>query len=304
MRVLLTGANGFVGSASTKRLRSEGHDVIAITRDEIGNLDSRTEWTPHLKNVEMVVHLAGRAHVMHETASDPLAEFRKTNRDGTERLARAAIASGVRRMVFISTIKVNGEASEHTFNATSPAIPQDPYAISKFEAEQALEALRPELEIVILRPPLVYGPKVRGNFIRLIELIDRGVPLPLASIENRRSLVGLTNLSDAICWSLQAQAGLYFPCDRQDQSTPSLVRKIASALEKPARLFPMHPRLLMIAGQLTGKREVISRLTGSLTVDGDLPGWSPPRSIDAEIEHTVRWYKESKSSSSKFGTAG
>ncbi len=176
-------------------------------------------------------------------------------------------------------------------------MPQEPYAIYKYEAEQALESLRSELEIVIFRPPLVYGPNVRGNFIRLIELIDRGIPLPLASVTNQRSLVGLTNLTDAICWAIRAQPGLYFPSDRQDQSTADLIRKIAESLDRPARLFPIHPRLLTVAGQLTGKRDVINRLTGSLTVDGDLPGWSPPVSMDAEIARTIQWYRDSKSAS-------
>ena len=276
MNVLVTGANGFVGTALQGRLRHEGYNIKAITRKEVGDIDSRTEWALHLENVETIVHLAGRAHVMQETESDPLAEFRKTNRDGTACLAQCAIASGVRRIVFISSVKVNGEASNDPFNSSSPAMPQDPYAISKFEAEQALETLRSELEIVIFRPPLVYGPNVRGNFIRLIKLVDRGLPLPLASVENLRSLVGLTNLTDAICWGIRAQPGLYFPSDRQDQSTADLIRKIADALNRPARLFPMHPLLLKVAGNLTGKREIINRLTGSLTVDGDLPGWSPP----------------------------
>ena len=298
MKVLVTGANGFVGTALQGRLRHEGYNIKAITRKEVGDIDSRTEWALHLENIETIVHLAGRAHVMQETESDPLAEFRKTNRDGTACLAQCAIASGVRRIVFISSVKVNGEASNDPFNASSPAMPQDPYAISKFEAEQALETLRSELEIVIFRPPLVYGPNVRGNFIRLIELVDRGLPLPLASVENLRSLVGLTNLTDAICWGIRAQPGLYFPSDRQDQSTADLIRRIADAHNRPARLFPMHPLFLKVAGNLTGKRDIINRLTGSLTVDGDLPGWSPPESMDAEIERTVHWYKYTKNASS------
>ncbi len=297
MNVLVTGANGFVGTALQGRLQHEGYDVRAITRNEVGNIDSKTEWTPHLENVDTIVHLAGRAHVMRETARDPLAEFRKTNRDGTSCLAQCAIESGVRRLVFISSVKVNGEASANPFNSSSPAMPQNPYAISKFEAEQVLESLRSELEIVIFRPPLVYGPNVRGNFIRLIKLVDRGIPLPLASVTNRRSLVGLTNLADAICWGVRAQPGLYFPSDRQDQSAANLIRKIAVSLNRSARLFPMHPRLLAVAGHLAGKREIINRLTGSLTVDGDLPGWSPPESMDAEIERTVHWYTDSKHAS-------
>ena len=298
MKVLVTGANGFVGTALQGRLRHEEYDVRAITRNEIGNIDSGTDWAPHLENVDTIVHLAGRAHVMRETAKNPFAEFRKTNRDGTANLAQCAIASGVRRLIFISSVKVNGEASDNPFNSSSPAMPQDPYAISKFEAEQALASLPSELEIVIFRPPLVYGPNVRGNFIRLIKLVDRGLPLPLASVANVRSLVGLTNLTDAICWGIRAQPGLYFPSDRQDQSTADLIRRIAKALNRPARLFPIHPRLLNVAGNLTGKRDIMNRLTGSLTVDGDLPGWSPPESMDAEIERTVHWYKYTKNASS------
>ena len=298
MNVLVTGANGFVGTALQSRLRHEGYAIRAITRNDIGNIDSKTEWAPHLKNVDTIVHLAGRAHIMRKTARDSLAEFRRTNRDGTAYLAQCAIASGVRRLVFISSVKVNGEASDNPFNSSSPAMPQDPYAISKFEAEQVLEPLRNELEIVIFRPPLVYGPNVRGNFIRLIKLVDRGIPLPLANVTNRRSFVGLSNLADAICWGVKAQPGLYFPSDRQDQSTANLIRKIAESLNRPARLFQMHPRLLAVAGYLAGNRKIINRLTGSLTVDGDLPGWSPPESMDAEIERTVHWYTVSKRVSS------
>ena len=151
---------------------------------------------------------------------------------------------------------------------------------------------------MIFRPPLVYGPNVRGNFIRLIKLVERGIPLPLANVTNRRSFVGLTNLADAICWGVRVQPGLYFPSDRHDQSTADLIRRIAKALNRPARLFPIHLRLLNVAGNLAGKRDIMNRLTGSLTVDGDLPGWSPPESMDAEIERTVHWYKDTKRASS------
>jgi len=294
VRVLVTGANGFVGSALTKRLLTAGNEVSAVTRREIGDLNAHTQWGNHLEGVDAIVHLAARVHVMRNTESNPLPIYRRVNRDGTMQLARSAIAKGIRRFVFISSIKVNGNRSEKPLDAASPTNPGDPYGVSKLEAEQELAELSRDLDLVTLRPPLVYGPNVKGNFIRLIKLVDLGIPLPLASVQNRRSLIGLTNLTDAICWSLKAPTGLYFPSDKQDQSTADLIRAIARALEKPARLFPIAPQLLALAGHLTGKSDLTERLLSTLTSDGLLPGWSPQKSFKSGLHETVRWYKDSK----------
>ena len=294
MSVLVTGANGLIGKALTKCLARKGIQVAAITRREIGYLDANTLWDEHLEGVDAIVHLAARVHVMHDSKRHPLSIYRQVNRDGTIQLARSAIARGIRRFVFISTIKVNGDKAKETLAATSPINPGDPYAISKFEAEQGLAELNKDLDLVTLRPPLVYGPNVKGNFIRLIQLVDCGIPLPLASVQNRRSFIGLANLTDAIHWSLKAPSGVYFPNDKQDQSTADLINAIARLLNKPARLFPVAPQLLTLAGRLIGKHKVTERLLSTLTSDGLLPGWSPPESFESGLEETIRWYKGTK----------
>ncbi len=310
MKVLLTGANGFVGRELCAELLKRGHWVRGALRkntgrlakaDEVeyvvvGSVDADTVWQPALMGCDVVVHLAARVHVMRDEARDPLAEFREVNTEGTLNLARQAAQCGVRRFVFISTIKVNGEGSDNPYRETDTPVPKDPYAISKWEAEQGLQKIAREtgLKVVILRPPLVYGPGVKANFLRLMQLIQHGWPLPLGAIKNRRSLLYLGNFVDAIrlCIEHPAAAGQTFLVDDgQTISTPDLIREIAKAMHRPARLVPVPVSLLQWVGSMTGRSAAVSRLTGSLYVDSQAIcsrlGWTPPYSMQTGLAHTV-----------------
>jgi nucleoside-diphosphate-sugar epimerase len=291
MKVLVTGASGFVGKVLLRRLQLAGHGVSAITRSKIGDIDGTLDWRPHLADIDAIVHLAARVHVMQDTADASLSLYRTVNTEGTIRLAEAAIEMKVNRFVFVSSIKVNGDRSDGHLTALDPAAPQDPYAISKWKAEQALAQMSSNLDVVTLRPPLVYGPHVKGNFRRLIEIVDRGIPLPLASVQNQRSFINLANLTDAICWGLTGPTGLYLPSDQDDKSTADLIRAIARALGKPQRLFPFPPTVLAFTGKMLRKTDVINRLIGTLTVDGVLPNWTPPQSFETGISQTIDWYR-------------
>lgn len=307
-RVLVTGANGFVGQALCPLLENAGWQVQRATRGPaansiaVGEIGAETDWRAALEGVGTVVHLAARVHVMRDDARDPLAQYRAVNRDGTERLARQAALAGVRRLVYLSSIKVNGErTSGQPFRASDAPQPQDPYAHSKWEAEQALRRIAAEtgLETVILRPPLVYGPGVKANFLRLMRLAEHGVPLPLARVDNRRSLLYLGNLADAVraCLAHPAAAGkIYLLSDGAPLSTPALIRALAKALGKSARLLPVPLPLLRLAGQLVGKDAEIARLLDSLEIDGtgierEL-AWQPPYTLDEGLEATAAWFRE------------
>jgi nucleoside-diphosphate-sugar epimerase len=237
---------------------------------------------------------------MNDQAQDPLTKFRRVNTLGTETLARAAARSGVKRLVFLSSIKVNGESTlpVSPFDEASPAEPQDPYAISKWEAEQALTRVSAEtgLEIVVLRCPLVYGPRVKGNLLRLLQAVDHGIPLPLALARNRRSLIYLDNLTDAIatCLTHPAAAGkTYLVSDGEDVSTTELIARIAQALGKPSRLWPCPFGLIELAGRMTGKSDEIARLLGSLCIDSNRIrnelDWTPPYTLEQGLAETARW---------------
>lgn len=318
LRLLVTGANGFVGRALGDALVQHGHtvrgavrrnDVILnskISRVTVGEINNQTDWSEALEGVDVLIHLAARVHVMNETSIDPLEEFRRANVHGTEHLARSAAAHGVKRMVFVSSIKVNGGETSGGKGYTELDIPspKDPYGISKWEAEQALHRVAQEtgLEVVIVRPPLVYGPGVKGNFERILSALIKGMPLPLASVSNLRSLIYVGNLADAlrVCAIHPAAAGqTYLLSDRDDISTPNLTRQLALAMGKPARLFPFPAPLLKIAGRLLGKSEQIGRLLGSLQIDsGKIRrelNWQPPCTLQQGLQATVDWYKSSKS---------
>jgi nucleoside-diphosphate-sugar epimerase len=248
-----------------------------------------------------VVHTAARVHVMEGGEFDPLTEYQRVNVQGTRRLAKQAVTAGVKRFVFISSIKVNGEITppDQSFSSEGGATPQDPYGISKLEAELALYEIAKEtdMEVVIIRPPLVYGPKVRANFQALMRVVGRGVPLPLGSINNRRSLVGLDNLVDfiLICVKHPAAANQTFlVSDGEDMSTAELVRRMARAMGRPARLFPVPVWLLQLVAARLGKREVVQRLCSNLQVDiskaRSLLGWEPPVSVDEGLRRaTSEW---------------
>lgn len=304
MRVLATGAAGFVGRPLGEELESHGHEVVQAVRRPsglpkeavIGDLRNVPALAAALANCDAVVHLAARVHVMHDTADDPLAIFRATNTDATLNLARQAAQAGVKRFVFVSSIKVNGEGRDAAYRETDALAPEDAYAISKWEAEQGLQRIAQEtgLEIVILRPPLVYGPGVRANFRRLIDAVAGGWPLPLGAIRNRRSLLYLGNFVDAIrvCVEHPAAAGQTFLLDDgQPVSTPELVRAVARAMGRPARLLAVPVGMLEFTGALLGKRTAVARLTGSLWVDSSFIrtrlGWTPPYSMAAGLAATV-----------------
>ena len=308
-RVCVTGANGFIGRALCPYLQNKGYDLIRVVRRVrarhevgVGAIGPNTVWAPILKECHAVIHLAARVHVMYEKATDPLAAFRIVNTEGTLQLARQAALAGVKRFLFVSSAKVNGE---HGFFSTpDEPSPKDAYAISKWEAEQGLHELAAKsgMEVVVLRPPLVYGPDVKANFLRLLDNIEKGIPLPLGKISNQRSLIFLGNLFDAIRTSLayQAAAGkTYFVSDGEDVSTPDLIRLLASSLGKSARLIPVPVALIKKAGQLLRKNQEVDRLLGSLVINSsaiqhDL-GWRPPFTIQEGIQITVDWYKKRQS---------
>lgn len=309
MKVLVTGATGFVGAALCARLALEGWAVVPALRKPcglpgevvIGALEAGPGWLPALAGCSAVVHLAARVHVPADATRDALALYRAANTDATLRLAREAALAGVRRFVFVSSIKVNGEGSDKPYRETDVAAPQDAYALSKWEAEQGLWQIAQEsgLEVVILRPPLVYGPGVKANFLNLMRAVDRRLPLPFGAIRNRRSLLYLGNLVDVIrlCLTHPNAAGkTLLVCDGEDISTPELVRRIAAALGRRPRLLPVPVSWMRFAGGMLGKREAVERLLGSLTVDSTQVraelGWQPPYSMQAGLAATAQWYRQ------------
>ncbi|MGB9129548.1 MAG: SDR family oxidoreductase [Thiobacillus sp.] len=304
MKVLVSGASGFVGRALCGHLHTHGHAAIPAVRRAsglagevvVGDMNGTNDWMAALDGCEAVVHLAARVHVMNDGAQDQLALYRATNTEATLNLARQAAQAGVRRFVFISTIKVNGEGRDAPYRETDAPAPEDAYAISKWEAEQGLLRIAQDtgLELVILRPPLVYGPGVKANFLRLMQWVQKGWPLPLAAIRNRRSLLYLGNFVDAIrlCVEHPAAAGQTFLLDDGEAvSTPELIRAVAQAMERPARLLGVPVRVLEFMGALLGKRAAVARLTGSLWVDSSFIrsrlNWTPPYSMEAGLAATV-----------------
>jgi nucleoside-diphosphate-sugar epimerase len=309
--ILVTGATGFVGTALVSRLAHEKTATRACVRRsgcampngvqtmQCNDLMGDTDWSQALIGIGVVVHAAARVHVMDDLSSDPLAEFRRINVCGTLNLARQAVTAGVRRFVFISSIKVNGEATKKgfPFSAGDISAPLDAYGISKMEAEQGLRELvaKTAMELVIIRPPLVYGPGVKANFQTMMHWLVRGVPLPLGAIDNRRSLVALDNLVDLImtCVDHPAAANQTFlVSDGEDLSTTQLLQRMGRALGKPARLFPVPVALLKIGVALLGRPSIAQRLCGSLQVDisktQQLLGWNPPVSVDKGLERAVK----------------
>lgn len=319
-KVLITGSNGFIGQhlahalseekISNDRLAENGYDIVYAHRslsDKIGlgntrhfamgNIDGQTQWQAALAKVDIVIHLAARVHVMQETDADPLTAFRVVNTLGTLNLARQAVAAGVNRFIYLSSIKVNGEQTHETpFYADNPPNPGDPYAHSKLEAEQQLLALGKEtgLEVVIIRPPLVYGPGVKGNFSRLIKLVAKSIPLPLARISNSRSLVNIQNLCSLIEQCIvhpKAVGEVFLVSDGRDLSTSELFEQIAVALGKKSRLFYLPQSLIRFFSHLLNRDAEYDRLFGSLQVDIKknqlLLGWQPRVSVEQGISQAV-----------------
>ena len=319
-RVLVTGVGGFVGRYVCRKLIESGYSLRAGVRNVesisdlqravpglsdsflLGDLGANPELRGALAGVSAVVHLAARVHVMKESSGDPLQEFRRVNVAGTKALAHAAVEAGVRRFIFVSTIKVNGDlTSGKPFNVDMPPAPQDAYAISKWEAEETLRAIAAEsgLEVVIVRPPLVYGPGVRGNFLRLMSLVDRALPLPWPKVENCRSMIGAENLADFLvrCVGHPKAAGRSFLVkDSEDISTRELITRLARLLGRPVRLVPVPESLIRLAASLAMRKEAAGRVLDSLVIDSDYAQqslqWVPPVTLDDGLAATARWYRE------------
>ena len=310
-KILLTGSTGFVGSALIDALKTiPEYWVVSAVRSAgnaesanavtvvVGSIDAATDYSSGIAGVDTVIHAAARAHIMHDEVADPLPEYRKVNVEGTLNLARQAAAAGVHRFIFISSIKVNGEGTVvgAPYHADAQPAPADPYGISKMEAEQGLRALATEtgMEVVIIRPVLVYGSGVKANFLSMMRWLNKGVPLPFGAIYNKRSLVALDNLVDLIvtCINHPAAANQTFlVSDGEDLSTSELLRRMGSALGKPARLLPMPSRLLEVGAGMLGKQALAQRLCGSLQVDisktRELLGWTPPVRVDDALRQTA-----------------
>jgi len=307
-KILVTGATGFVGQALCQRLEEDGHSVIKAVRSAtgdgnevvVGSLTDQTDWSDALKNVTTVIHLAARVHVMEDTATDPLAAFRAVNRDATKHLAEQAAKNGITRFIYLSSVKAAGEESfGQPLKETDPAQPLDPYGQSKREAEQVLQAIAENtpMAVTVLRPPLVYGPGVKGNFFTLLKVCRKALPLPLGAIDNRRSLVFLDNLVDAIVRTAsdgKSGFSLYYVADEHPVSTPELINAVGTVLGKPPRLLPIPAPFLSLLGRMTGKSAAVSRLTGSLEVDTGLIrqelGWTPPYSLEHGLTKTAVWF--------------
>lgn len=317
MSIAVTGANGFVGRALVRQLASNNHQLLAYVRqpgdfvrfDRITTvaapkLDPHSDWQfRHELGIDVLVHLAARVHVMKDTSADPLTEFRKVNVAGTANLARQAAKAGVKRFVFLSSIKVNGEFTEagQPFTAADVPAPEDPYGISKHEAERLLRQIAAEtgMEVVIIRPPLVYGPGVKANFESMMRWLARGVPLPLAAVtENRRSLVALDNLVGLIVTCLIHPAAAnrtFLVSDGEDLSTAELLKRMSAAIGKPARLFYVPPALMKLGATLLNKPGIYQRLCGSLQLDitktCQLLGWTPPVSVDEGLRRAAEGFR-------------
>lgn len=312
--ITLTGASGFVGRAIFQAAQARGLQVRAVFRSEISaasagvapasaaiqsSFDAAADWSAALAGVSAVVHSAARVHVMNETSTDPLTEFRKVNVEGTLNLARQAAEAGVQRFVFISSVKVNGEGTVpgRPYAADAEPQPADPYGVSKHEAEVALRALAAKtgMQVCIIRPVLVYGPGVKANFASMVRWVGRGVPLPLGSVTgNRRSLVALDNLVDLVLTCVdhpQAANQTFLVSDGEDLSTAELLRRIARAQGRASRLLPVPVGLLSLSARLIGKAAVAQRLLGSLQVDitktRELLGWTPPVSVNEGLRRVV-----------------
>jgi len=314
-RVLVTGASGFVGQALVSALLQQGYDVSCGQRNSpqekekrpgckyyaVGDFTEKPAWDEALNEVDSVVHLAARVHVMQETVKDPLAAFRKANVEATLELARAAVKSKLRRFVYISSIKVNGEQTDgDAFTEEDAVDPLDPYARSKFEAEQGLMRIAREsgMEVVIIRPVLVYGPGVKGNVLRLLQLIEKGIPLPFKGVDNQRSLLALDNLADLIIQCIRHPAAanqIFLAADGNDISTEKLVELCAKTMQRSPRLFALPGQLLSTLAYLSPRvKKLERRLYGSLQADSSkartLLGWQPPKSVEQGLMETVDWY--------------
>jgi UDP-glucose 4-epimerase len=315
MKILITGANGFVGLPLSQHFMVVGHQVVGAVRSHdslsllnshihlkaIGDIDEITDWQGCLGGVESVIHLANRAHVMDEQSSNPLALYRKVNTAGTLHLARQAAAAGVKRFIFVSSIKVNGELTlpGQALSHKDQHVPVDPYGLSKYEAELGLKLISDQtgLEVVVIRPPLIYGPGVKANFLKMMRWVEKGIPLPLGAIQNQRSMLGLDNLINFIELCLihpDAAGQTFLVSDDHDVSTTELLKEIAAAMHRPSRLLSMPQCLIEKLLILLGQRHISERLCGSLQLDISLAkkrlSWKPPHTLKDQLNKAVLDY--------------
>ncbi|SDT90771.1 UDP-glucose 4-epimerase family protein [Geopseudomonas guangdongensis] len=302
MNILLTGSTGFLGRSLVRQLNlQKGVSLAVALRSQgaptelvahvVGEISTDTDWASAVAGQQVVIHAAARAHIMKDEVADPLAEYRRVNVEGTLSLARQAATAGAKRFIFISSIKVNGESTAlgKPFRVSDIPAPEDPYGLSKLEAEQGLLQLADEtsMEVVIIRPPLVYGPGVKGNFASMIKLVENGLPLPLGAIHNKRSLVGIDNLVDLIIHCIDHPAAanrVLLAGDGDDLSTTELLRAVGRAMGKSARLIPVPAAMLQLGAGLLGRKAMAQRLLGSLQVDisqtCELLDWKPPYTVE------------------------
>jgi nucleoside-diphosphate-sugar epimerase len=319
--ILVTGANGFVGKALCQSLMDLDYSLTAVVRNRrvldetntvsVGEIGPTTNWTAVLAGIDVVIHLAAQVHVMQDNIADSMSAYREVNTLGTLHLAEQAAALGVKRFIFLSTVKVNGESTldSHAFKETHIPYPEDAYAVSKWEAEQGLLALaeRTGIEVVIIRPPLVYGSGVKANFANMLKMVQNVYCLPLGGIGNRRSLVYLGNLVNLIVLCIhhpEAKNQVFFVSDDEDISTTELLKMCAAALGVNLRLFNLPEQWVAMAAKLLGKQAITQRLYGSLQVDISkvkrILGWSPPFSLAEGIQQTAfDWLQENNGESSK-----
>ena len=311
--ILVTGATGFVGSALCQYLLRQGYHITAIVRSRhhsisraikqvvVSDLGLKINWVGILQGIDCVIHLAGRAHIVKEVVADPLDAFRHINTRATLHLAQQAIKVGVRRFIFLSSIKVNGEKTplHQPFSVTDNPAPLDPYGISKYEAELGLQEMvvSTRMELVIIRPPLIYGPHVKANFLTMMKWVQKGIPLPLGAVNNQRSLLALDNLLDFILLCIvnpKAAGQTFLISDGNDLSTTELLQRVAIALRKSIRLVPIPTSALIIAGAALGKRDISRRLCESLQIDMShtkkRTAWKPPITVDEALQKTANIY--------------
>ena len=315
-KILVTGADGFVGSSLCVQVMGRGYDVMATTRAQsyqfdgvrniqVGNINEKTDWAEALHEVDVVIHLAARVHVMSNDDASSLEEFRSINVQATLSLAQQAARAGVKRFIFLSSIKVNGESTSRgmAFRADDTHIPTDHYGLSKYEAEQGLLALAAEtgMEVVIIRPPLVYGPGVRANFASMIRWMQRGIPLPFGAIDNRRSFIALDNLVSFIIHCIdhpKAANEIFLISDGEDVSTTVLLQKMSKALGKKSCLMPVPERWLRLVAKILGREDEAGKVLNSLQVDSskarDVLGWKPVITMDEQLHKTAEWYFSEK----------
>ena len=321
-KILITGASGFIGQSLMKSLLNLSRSVRGTVRSRnsffldikteyvsTGDINLKTNWKESLVNIDCIVHCAGKAHIIKSKRKNLSKIYQSVNVDGTKQLAEQALKAKVRRLIFLSTIKVNGEYTDNdsvikflnrkknVFSHKDLASPEDDYAISKFNAEKALWeiSLKKGLEVVVVRLPLVYGNNVKGNLARLIKIVRSGIPLPLSMIENQRSMIGIDNLTDLLIRCIddpEASGKTFLASDGEDLSTPELIKLIASSMGKSANLFPLPISILKLIGSIFGKREEINRLVGSLRIDNtytkEILKWNPPISVEEGIRRMVQ----------------